>query len=111
VWALVLHRLRGAESAYGDRLARAGQALADTVLDVARAAPASRLNLLLTDGSTIMATAWGDDLWYRTGPGEAVVVASEPYDDDPGWHQAPEHTLLVAHGAEVRLTSLKEPAA
>ncbi len=104
VWALVLHRLR-----HGDHHARAGQALADTVLDVVRAAPVSRLNLLLTNGSAIMATAWGDALWYRTGPGPRVVVASEPYDDDPRWHQAPERTLLVASPADVRLTSLKEP--
>jgi glutamine amidotransferase len=106
LWALVLHRLR-----HGDHQARAGQALADTVLDVARAAPASRLNLLLTNGSAIMATAWGDALWYRTGPGPRVVVASEPHDDDPQWHEVPERTLLVASPADVRLTSLKEPAA
>jgi hypothetical protein len=61
VWALVLHRLRE-----GDEL---GQALADTVLDVAAASPASRLNLLLTDGDQIAATAWGDTLWYLNDPG------------------------------------------
>lgn len=105
VWALVSHRLR-----HGDYRDRAGEALADTVRDVARAAPGSRLNLLLTNGSAIMATAWGDALWYRTGPGPRVVVASEPYDDDPRWCAAPERTLLVATPADVRLTSLKEPA-
>ena len=43
------------------------------------AAPGSRLNLLLTDGATIAATAWGDTLWYlhRAGRRECVV-ASEP---------------------------------
>ena len=109
MWALLRHRLR--HGGHGDNTARAELALADTVLDVARAAPGSRLNLLLTDGTAITATAWGDPLWYRTGPGPRVVVASEPYDDDPRWHEAPERTLLVARGAEVRLTSLKEPAA
>ncbi|GHH71536.1 gamma-glutamyl-hercynylcysteine sulfoxide hydrolase [Streptomyces sulfonofaciens] len=106
LWALVLHRLR-----HGDYRDRAGAALADTVLDVARAAPASRLNFLLTNGSAIMATSWGDALWYRTGPGPRVVVASEPYDDEPGWHPVPERTLLVADPRDVRLTPLKEVAA
>lgn len=51
LWALVLHRLRK-----GDAL---GAALAAPVRELAEAAPGSRLNLLLTDGRTIAATAWG----------------------------------------------------
>ncbi|MEU8777215.1 ergothioneine biosynthesis protein EgtC [Streptomyces sp. NPDC048606] len=123
VWALVLHRLRR-----GDDL---GTALAETVREVAVAAPGSRLNLLLTDGRSIAATAWGDSLWYladgrtpsggtatgRTAPGGTasggtatgrVVVASEPYDDDPLWCEVPERTLLVADRTRVALTPLKE---
>ncbi|MGI5404393.1 ergothioneine biosynthesis protein EgtC [Streptomyces sp. CA-135486] len=103
VWALVLHRLRD-----GDEL---GQALADTVLEVAEAAPDSRLNLLLTDGETIAATAWGDTLWYLAEPGRRTVVASEPYDDDPHWREVPDHTLLAATRTDVLLTPLKEPTA
>ncbi|WP_250301682.1 ergothioneine biosynthesis protein EgtC [Streptomyces sp. A 4/2] len=103
VWALVLHRLRE-----GDPM---GQALADTVTELAEAAPASRLNLLLTDGDAIIATAWGDTLWYRVEPGHRTVVASEPYDDDPAWREAPDRTLLVATRTEVLLTPLKEPTA
>ncbi|MFB8026911.1 ergothioneine biosynthesis protein EgtC [Streptomyces sp. NPDC056465] len=103
VWALVLHRI-----AQGDEIA---QAVADTVLDVAAAAPGSRLNLLLTDGSTIVATAWGDSLWYLHEPGRRTVVASEPYDDDPAWREVPDHTLLAATRADVLLTPLKEPTA
>ncbi|MDW8804279.1 ergothioneine biosynthesis protein EgtC [Streptomyces scabiei] len=101
VWALVLNRLRAGDPE--------GQALADTVLEVARAAPGSRLNLLLTDGETITATAWGDTLWYRTGPGPGTVVASEPYDDDPHWVEVPDRTLLAASRTDVLLTPLKEP--
>ncbi|MFI1722067.1 ergothioneine biosynthesis protein EgtC [Streptomyces sp. NPDC020489] len=101
VWALVLARLRA-----GDEL---GQALADTVLEVAEAAPGSRLNLLLTDGASIAATTWGDTLWYRTGP-HGTAVASEPYDDDPRWREVPDRTLLAASGADVLLTPLKEPS-
>lgn len=101
VWALLLNRLRaGIED---------GKALADTVLEVASAAPGSRLNLLITDGETITATAWGDTLWYLTGPGERVVVASEPYDDDPHWQEVPDRTLLSATRSGVVLTALKDP--
>jgi glutamine amidotransferase len=101
LWALALNRLRGGDEP--------GQALADTVLEVAAAAPGSRLNLLLTDGDTITATAWGDTLWYLTEPGRRTVVASEPYDDDPHWREVPDRTLLAASRTEVLLTPLKEP--
>ena len=102
VWALVLARLRG-----GDDEA---QALADTVVEVAEAAPGSRLNLLLTNGETITATTWGDTLWYLSRPGRSTVVASEPYDDDPHWQEVPDHTLLAASRTDVLLTPLKEPS-
>jgi glutamine amidotransferase len=101
LWALVLHRLREGDEP--------GQALTDTVHDVAAAAPGSRLNLLLTDGETIAATAWGDTLWYLSEPGRRTVVASEPYDDDPHWIEVPDHTLLAANRTDVLLTPLKEP--
>jgi glutamine amidotransferase len=100
LWALVLNRLRA-----GDSL---GQALADTVRETAEAAPGSRLNLLLTDGRAIAATAWGDTLWYLTEPGR-TVVASEPFDDDPLWQEVPDRTVLTATRTEVLLTELKEP--
>ncbi|MGN7142075.1 class II glutamine amidotransferase, partial [Streptomyces pseudogriseolus] len=86
-----------------------GQALADTVAEVAAAAPAARLNLLLTDGVTVAATAWGDTLWYLARPGGGTVAASEPYDDDPHWQEVPDRTLLAASRTDVLLTPLKEP--
>lgn len=101
VWALVLHRLR-----QGDDL---GTALAEAVRELAGAAPGSRLNLLVTDGAAIAATAWGDSLWYLSDPPAGrVVVASEPYDDDPRWYEVPDRTLLSATPARVTLTPLKE---
>ncbi|MEV2247995.1 ergothioneine biosynthesis protein EgtC [Streptomyces sp. NPDC049970] len=103
VWALVLDRVAG-----GDEI---GQAVADTVVEVAAAAPGSRLNLLLTDGSTIVATTWGDSLWYLHEPGRRTVVASEPYDDDPCWREVPDRTLLAATRTDVLMTPLKEPSA
>ncbi|MBJ6629679.1 ergothioneine biosynthesis protein EgtC [Streptomyces sp. I4(2020)] len=101
VWVLVLARLRA-----GDAM---GQALADTVAEVAAAAPQARLNLLLTDGATVAATAWGDTLWYLARPGGGTVVASEPHDDDPHWQEVPDRTLLAASRTDVLLTPLKEP--
>lgn len=103
VWAMVLRRLRSGDDE--------GQALADTVTEVAEAAPGSRLNLLLTNGETVAATAWGDSLWYLAEPGRRTVVASEPYDDDPHWRQVPDRTLLAASRNDVLLTPLKEPTA
>ncbi|PCG83270.1 ergothioneine biosynthesis protein EgtC [Streptomyces sp. WZ.A104] len=103
IWALIRHRAEA-----GDEVPRA---VAETVREVAATAPGSRLNLLLTDGATITATAWGDTLWYRTVPGRSTAVASEPYDDDPLWREVPDRTLLVATSADVLLTPLKEPPA
>ncbi|THA82937.1 ergothioneine biosynthesis protein EgtC [Streptomyces sp. A0592] len=101
VWALVRRRLRA-----GDDL---GTALAEPVRELSSAAPGSRLNLLLTDGAAIAATAWGDSLWYLADPTAGrTVVASEPYDDDTRWCEVPDRTLLTATRSRVRLTPLKE---
>ncbi|MCS0634695.1 ergothioneine biosynthesis protein EgtC [Streptomyces sp. LP05-1] len=103
VWAVLLHRLRRAEEP--------ARAVAETVREAAGAAPGSRLNLLLTDGTTITANTWGDTLWYRSLPGAGTVVASEPYDDDPHWCEVPDRTVLTATATDVLLTPLKEPSA
>jgi len=92
VWALVLHRLRAG--------AGPGEALAETVRAVAKHGEA-RLNLLLTDGSSIAATAWGDTLFHRTEAGRGVLVASEPGDDGPGWAEVADRSLLLATAAGV----------
>ncbi|TVZ96232.1 ergothioneine biosynthesis protein EgtC [Streptomyces sp. BK340] len=102
VWALVLHRLRLGDDPAG--------ALGWAVRELAEAAPASRLNLLLTDGTTITATAWGDSLWYRTEPGTGTVVASEPYEDDPLWQEVPDRTVLTASRTGVLFAPLEDPA-
>ncbi len=102
VWALVAHRLRDG--------AAPGDALADTVADIASVTSA-RLNLLLTDGETIAATTWGDTLWHRLETGSHVVVASEPYDDEPGWTEVADHTVLLATPDGIDVTPLKEPPA
>ncbi|PRH78945.1 ergothioneine biosynthesis protein EgtC [Streptomyces solincola] len=104
VWALVRHRLLA-----GDPPA---DALAGTVYEVAEAAPGSRLNLLMTDGERIAATAWGDSLWYLADAAAGrTVVASEPYNDDPAWREVPDRTVLTAGRTDISLTPLKEPPA
>jgi dimethylhistidine N-methyltransferase/ergothioneine biosynthesis protein EgtC len=97
LWAMTVRRLRQGEPPAG--------ALAAVIRQVATARPTARLNLLLTDGHTIAATAWGDTLWYRTGPSTALV-ASEP-DDAPGeWREVPDRSLLLATTAGVRIIPL-----
>ncbi|MED7949493.1 ergothioneine biosynthesis protein EgtC [Kitasatospora sp. NPDC058406] len=97
LWALTLHRLRGG--------AGLGEALAGTVADVT-AHTDGRLNLLLTDGRAVAATAWGDTLHHRTVPGLGVLVASEPSDDHPDWTAVPDRSLLLAGPAGVTVTPL-----
>jgi gamma-glutamyl hercynylcysteine S-oxide hydrolase len=97
LWALARHRLRA-----GDDPA---DVLADVVCSVAAAAPESRLNLLLTDGTGVWATAWTHALSVRTGPA-SVLVCSEPIDALPGWMDVPDRHLVVARPGHVDLTSL-----
>ncbi|MGW3074475.1 MULTISPECIES: ergothioneine biosynthesis protein EgtC [unclassified Kitasatospora] len=97
LWALTLHRLRAG--------AGPGEALAGTVADVA-AHTTGRLNLLLTDGTVIAATTWGDSLYHRALPGLGTVVASEPYDDAPGWTPVPDGSLLLADPRGVTVSRL-----
>jgi glutamine amidotransferase len=86
LWALVRRRLRDGASAQ--------EAVERTVLEVAAAAPGSRLNLMLTDGSVLVATAWTHALSTLATP-EHVVVASEPWDTDPRWSAVPDKHMVV----------------
>lgn len=101
LWALVLRRLRSG--------AAPGDALAAVISELASAGVTGRFNFLLTDGQTIAATAAGDSLWYRAGS-EAVSVASEPCDDDPGWVRVPDGRLVVARDGGVTVTNLERIA-
>ncbi|MFC5994263.1 ergothioneine biosynthesis protein EgtC [Pseudonocardia hispaniensis] len=97
LWALVRHRLRDG--------ANPGTVLAEIVVAVQAAAPGSRLNLLLTDGSTIWATTWGHALSVCTTP-DSTTVASEPLDPSPGWTGVPDRHLVVARPGRHRLAIL-----
>jgi glutamine amidotransferase len=75
------------------------------VRDLGNRDPDARLNLLLTDGRRIIATRWnGTPSILRTG---GVVVASEPYYDDPGWADVPDHHLVDVADGVVTVTELE----
>lgn len=95
LWALLRRRLAAGEPA--DR------AVAAVVADAAVHTD-GRFNLLVTDGETITATAYGDTLFHRT-TSDGVFVASEP-DADGGWTPVPDHTLVTASRGAVRLHPL-----
>ena len=89
--------------------ARGPEALGGTVRSVASLDPAARLNLLITDGSRLLATTWGDTLSVLTSP-DGTALASEPWDDDPGWADVPDRHLVEVTPDGVSLTSLEECA-
>jgi len=97
MWALVLDRLRRGRAP--------AAALADVIGVLRAAGVAGRFNFLLTDGQVIAATAAGDTLFYRARDG-AVVVASEPGDDEPGWTEVPGDSVVTATPQQVSVTGL-----
>jgi gamma-glutamyl hercynylcysteine S-oxide hydrolase len=87
LWAMVRHRLR------------AGHTLADAITDVVAAAaatvPGARLNFLLTDGTTVVASTWTHSLSVRRSGG-VLSVCSEPTDTGAGWQAVADRQLVVA---------------
>jgi glutamine amidotransferase len=83
VFALVLDRL--------DEGASPGEALA-LVTRLVRAHSDGALNLLLTDGERVAATAVDNSLFVRVGDG--ILVASEPLDDDASWLRVDNGSLV-----------------
>jgi glutamine amidotransferase len=99
LWALVRQRLRD-----GVPLP---EAVRDTVVEVAGAAPGSRLNVLATDGASLVATTLGHALSVRAGSG-AVLLSSEPLDRDPAWRPVPDGHLVVATQSTVDVSLLPD---
>ncbi len=89
-------------------LLEAPDEIGSRVVEVGSRDPAARLNVLATDGSRIVATTWGDTLSVLV-TGAGVAVASEPYDDDPGWRDIPDRSLLIVTPDGVAVTDLGEP--
>lgn len=84
LFALVLDQL--------DAGATPGEALGATVEAVAPDEN-MEINLLLTNGSVLAATRHRNSLYVRRNGG--VTVASEPLDDDPGWHEVADGSILT----------------
>lgn len=80
-------------------------ALGQTIAGIAAADPSARLNILAANGSRLLATTWGDTLSILRRA-DGVVVASEPYDDDPGWEEVPDRHLVEVTATGVALTPL-----
>ncbi len=97
LWALVLRRLRAGKDPV--------DAVADVLARTLDAAPGSRLNLLLGDGNTVVATAVDHALSVHAGPA-GVTIASEPLDDDPEWAPVPDGSFLVVRDGAVTVGRL-----
>ena len=80
--------------------------LGATVTEVAAADPGARLNILAANGSRMLATSWGDSLSVLRCD-DGVVVASEPFDDNPDWQDIPDRHLVVVDRGGVQLARMK----
>jgi len=69
-----------------------GDALRAVVSKTRSLAPAC-LNMILGDGTKLLATVSGESLFARNSAG-AMTIASEPLDEDAAWTQVPEGSLV-----------------
>ncbi|CAM2995660.1 ergothioneine biosynthesis protein EgtC [Skermania piniformis] len=98
VWALL-----AAELQRQDPVA----AIRAVIRRIIAAAPGARLNLLLGDGTRFWATTWYHSLWSLVDAG-TVILASEPYDDDPRWQEIADRRLVTAVPGQVTIDALQE---
>ncbi len=80
-------------------------ALGEVVQEVGAADPQARLNVLAGNGTRLLATTWGDTLSVLRRD-DGVVLASEAYDDDPGWYDVPDCHLVQVDSGGLTLTEL-----
>ncbi len=85
--------------------ARGLDSLADTVREVGLSDPSARLNIVAANGSRMLATVWGDTLSVLRRS-DGVVLASEPYDDNPDWQDIDDRHLVEVTAAGIELTAL-----
>jgi glutamine amidotransferase len=79
--------------------------LGQTIAEVGAADPNARLNIMVANGSRLLATTWGDTLAVLRRD-DGVVLASEPYDDQPGWEDVPDRHLVEVTAERVTMTAL-----
>lgn len=99
LWALLRERL--------NRDQDPAAAVGELIERVVAVSPASRLNLLLTDGTRMVATTWTHALSLRVD-GESVTLSSEPFGDNSEWEEIPDRQLVIADVNQVRVTALDE---
>jgi gamma-glutamyl hercynylcysteine S-oxide hydrolase len=80
-------------------------ALGQTIAEVGGEDPNARLNIMAANGSRLLATTWGDTLSILRRD-DGVVLASEPYDDQPGWEDIPDRHLVEVTNEHVTFTPL-----
>jgi len=98
LWALLRRRLL-----QGDDLV---ESVENLTVDVARAAPESRVNLLAMDGETIVASTFGHSLSVLR-EADGVVVSSEPFgDSDESWQSIPDRHLVIATASSLKIQPL-----
>ena len=85
---------------------RGPEQVGELVAEIGARDPASRLNVLLTDGHRLLATRWNDTLSVLATD-DGVLVASEPFDDDPAWADVPDHHLVDVTSAGITITDLE----
>jgi gamma-glutamyl hercynylcysteine S-oxide hydrolase len=107
----VLPTLRAAESTCDSAILaalifdRGLDALGQTIAGVGGEDPNARLNIMAANGSRLLATTWGDTLSILRRD-DGVVLASEPYDDQPGWEDVPDRQLVEVTAEHVTFTAL-----
>jgi gamma-glutamyl hercynylcysteine S-oxide hydrolase len=85
--------------------ARGLSSLGQTIAEVGAADPNARLNILAANGSRLLATTWGDTLSILRRD-DGLVLASEPYDDQPGWEDVPDRHLVEVTADRVTMTAV-----
>lgn len=80
--------------------------LAAAVRDL-QTAGGGRLTALATDGARIAGTCVGEPMFVLSRDG-GVVVASEPYDDDSGWIELPDQTVIGVDADGVTVTPIDD---
>ena len=91
LFALALDRLDA-----GDTMSEALAWVVATVNEVT----SGRMNLAITDGYSLAATAWGNSLYVLDG-GDRLIAASEPYDGDERWQRVPDASLVFGAPGDV----------
>ncbi len=85
--------------------ARGLDTLGGVIAELGAADPQARLNIVAANGSRMLATTWGDTLSVLRRD-DGIVLASEPYDDDPDWADVPDCHLVEVDRNGMTMTPL-----